>query len=296
MSDIIKRPAETQLPPGIYRDLPRADYDALEAINATQLVAASISGRLWRRRCTQNFSGISEPLIRGRAFAVKCEDPEGWLNRVEIGPTKTVTAKAFVQAIEDTDKDEVILEAHVEQVEAMYQAISEHPVAGALWESDKEREITLVWNCPRTGQLMKARLDWLFPEDGYHVDLKTSGGLSPWSVEASIKRYSYALRMAHYRDGICSTGLDEFGTKYQHLLIFVEPETSYPEVIVRELSTKELDEQRTWIDKGVQNIMTYRKDGIASWMVPDLLRGEEELEGFDEVMDADQIKEDFING
>lgn len=282
--------------PGVYSELPRELYDGIEAINATQLVAASKSGRIWRRGMDASFSGNTEALIRGRAFALKCEDPKGWLDRVEIGPTKTVTAKAFVKAIEETDKEEVILEAHIEQVEAMWRAISEHPVAGSFWESERLRELTLIWKCGATNELMKARLDWLFPDAGYHVDLKTIAGASPWNVERAIRNYSYALRMAHYRDGIAYTGIDEAGTKYQHLLIFVEPEIAYPEVIVREISSKEMDEAKTWISKGVQTIQRARDEGFLDWMVPDLLQGEEELTGFEQEVDGDEIRKEFING
>lgn len=285
-----------EIQPGVYENMPRAEYDAINAINATQLCAASRSGRLWQRKLREDYTADSEPLIRGRAFALKCEDPDGWLDRVEIGPTKTVTAKAFLQAREETDKEEVILESHVDQVEAMYAAIAEHPVAGAMWQFPRKRELTLVWRCTRTRELMKARLDWVFHEHGYHVDLKTAAGLSLWSVEQSIRKYSYALRMAHYRDGLRSTGLDKYGTTYQHLLVFVEPEISYPEVVVREMTAQELDEQATWIEKGVQNILAYRKDGTITWMAPDVVRPEEEIEGFDATVDGNSIKEDFLNG
>lgn len=280
---------------GIYKDLPRHLYDAIDAVNASSIAPASKSGRLYARQVATNFSDNTEALIRGRAFALKCEDPEGWLDRVEVGPTKTVTAKAFLQAIEETDKEEVILEAHIEQVEAMWEAVSQHPVAGQFWDTPRLTELTLIWTCPRTRVLMKGRIDWLFPDAGYHVDVKTIAGCTPWNVERAIKSYSYALKMAHYRDGIVNTGLDEFGTKYEQALLFVEPETLYPEVIVRVLSNSELDEQRTWIEKGVQTINRFKNEGYADWMVPDVLMNEDALDGL-ETMSNEDIAKEFING
>lgn len=99
--------------------------------------------------------------------------------------------------------------------------ILKHPRAKNLLR-DGVRETTLFWDDPETGELCKARPDFVTSK-GHLVDLKTANDASPIAFERAIVNFKYWLQAAHYCAGAKATN-----TAKHDKFIFLVIETSHP--------------------------------------------------------------------
>ena len=74
-----------------------------------------------------------------------------------------------------------------------------------------------------TGQLIKCRCDWLRPDEGICVDLKTCACASPTAFSRDCARFGYGLQEAHYREVLVQAGY----TVEEFVFIAVESEPPY---------------------------------------------------------------------
>jgi PDDEXK-like domain of unknown function (DUF3799) len=65
-----------------------------------------------------------------------------------------------------------------------------------------EPEQAVLWTNPETGELCKARADWV--RENFLTDLKTTADASPAAFARSIVNYRYDLQAAHYLEGFDS--------------------------------------------------------------------------------------------
>lgn len=105
-----------------------------------------------------------------------------------------------------------LLIAEYEQVQAMAEAIRQHPFAGPLFAPDGgQAEVTLVWDDPDTGIRCRARVDWLRnARPGWRLvlpDLKTTTDASPDAIAKSIARFNYHQQDDWYRTAVRACGL-----------------------------------------------------------------------------------------
>lgn len=101
-------------------------------------------------------------------------------------------------------------------VQAMAEALRNHPWAGALFNPERggKPEQSLFWTDAETGVECRARLDWLpdpdrSPRRLVVPDYKTSKAADPVSIGKSLHEYGYARQAAWYLDGIAALGLAE---------------------------------------------------------------------------------------
>lgn len=107
-----------------------------------------------------------------------------------------------------------ILAEELEQVDAMADAILQHPIASVLFDPDRggKPEQSLFWTDPAFGVLRRARLDWL-PEQltasGRLVvpDYKTTVSAEKRAVAKSVAAYGYAQQDDWYRELVLALGL-----------------------------------------------------------------------------------------
>lgn len=125
-----------------------------------------------------------------------------------------------------------LLAADYERVQAMAEAIRQHPVAARLFAPGSGRpEQTLIWRDADTGVMRRAMLDWL-PETvpGRRLivpDYKTCQKADPESIARSVHTYGYHQQGAQYIDGVKTLGLAPDGAA----MVFAFQEKTAPYLV-----------------------------------------------------------------
>jgi hypothetical protein len=139
-----------------------------------------------------------------------------------------------------------------EQVQAMAEAIRQHPIAGPLFAPGSGRaELSIFWTDPATGVRCRVRPDWLKQMPGLTlaVDYKTAKDASPDAVSRAIRDHSYHQQDALYTDGVEAAGLAPDGCRF----IFVFQSKTAPYLItVRELTQQDRDIGRARNEKALR--------------------------------------------
>ncbi|MGW2010946.1 PD-(D/E)XK nuclease-like domain-containing protein [Streptomyces nigrescens] len=131
-----------------------------------------------------------------------------------------------------------LLRHEYEQVEAMADAIRQHPVAGPLFAPGSGvAERSIYWTDPATGIRCRVRPDWLKQLPGLTlcVDLKTCRDANPDAVSKAIRDHGYHQQDPLYIDGIEAAGLAPDGCRF----IFVFQSKTAPYLV----TVRELDQQ-----------------------------------------------------
>ncbi|MDH6709796.1 hypothetical protein P3T27_006545 [Kitasatospora sp. MAA19] len=150
---------------------------------------------------------------------------------VEIKASNYRTAAAQAARDEAYDRGAVpLLPAEWEQVQAMAEAIRQHPVASRLFAPGSGLpEQSLFWVDQATGVWRRARPDWLpYPTGGRLIvpDYKTTVSADPRSIERSVYDYGYYQQDPWYVDGIRSVcGVEDV------VMVFVFQEKTAPYLI-----------------------------------------------------------------
>lgn len=119
-----------------------------------------------------------------------------------------------------------------EQVEAMAEAIRQHPLAGPLFTGGITEQ-SLYWTDPETGITCRCRPDTLkqYPDLTLAVDLKTTKDASPQAISKAIYDYGYYQQDPFYIDGIQAA----LGLPARFVFVFISKTAPYL-ITVRELS------------------------------------------------------------
>lgn len=98
-----------------------------------------------------------------------------------------------------------------EQVQAMAEAIRQHPVAGPLFAPGTGiAERSMYWTDPATGVRCRIRPDWLRQAGEGRliaVDLKTAKAVDPAALQRAVYEHGYHAQAAFYLSGIRAVGL-----------------------------------------------------------------------------------------
>ncbi|MFF7411577.1 PD-(D/E)XK nuclease-like domain-containing protein [Streptomyces lydicus] len=158
-----------------------------------------------------------------------------------------------------------LLRHEYEQVEAMAEAIRQHPIAGPLFAPGSGiAERSIYWTDPETGIRCRVRPDWLKELPGLTlcVDLKTCRDASPDGISKAIRDHGYHQQDPFYIDGIEAAGLAPDGCRF----IFVFQSKTAPYLVtVRELDQQSRDIGRA---KNQRALRTYA-DCMATDTWPD---------------------------
>jgi hypothetical protein len=108
------------------------------------------------------------------------------------------------------DKIPLLTKDH-DMVQAMAEAIRQHPVAGPLFTPGTGlAEQSLFWTDPRTGVRCRCRPDWM-PHRGdgrlVVVDYKTAKAIDEAALQRAVYERGYHAQAAHYLDGVKALGL-----------------------------------------------------------------------------------------
>lgn len=128
-----------------------------------------------------------------------------------------------------------------EQVQAMADAIRQHPLAGPLFTPGSgAAEQSIFWTDPATGVRCRCRPDYLKQLPGLTlcVDYKTTRDASPAAVSKAVRDHGYHQQDALYTDGVEAAGLAPEGCRF--LFVFQSKTAPYL-ITVRELDQQSRD-------------------------------------------------------
>lgn len=124
-----------------------------------------------------------------------------------------------------------------DMVQAMADAIRQHPIAGPLFKpGGGVAEQSIYWTDPATGVRCRVRPDWR--RDSIIVDYKTIKDAAPDTISRAIKDRSYHQQDALYIDGVEAAGLAPDGARF--VFVFQSKVAPYL-VTVRELVDQDRD-------------------------------------------------------
>lgn len=158
---------------------------------------------------------------------------------IDFPDYKKKAAQDERDAAYDADLVPLLAKEH-DQVQAMADAIRQHPIAGPLFTPGTGRaELSIYWTDRDTGVRCRVRPDWLkeMPGLALAVDYKTCRNANPEAVSRAIRDYSYHQQDAFYTDGIWAA-LDPADVRF----VFVFQSKTAPYLItVRELADQDRD-------------------------------------------------------
>lgn len=189
--------------PGFYPNVPEGEYHADPALSSTGLRKVLTTPAHFRAY-TQEEQRDTPALLLGRAVHCAVLEPERYARDYAPAPEvdrRTKAGKATWEQFQADHPHATILKADdAATVEAMAQAVREHPTA-ALLLTEGEPELSAWWEDPETGVPCRARFDWLRRGDALGVDLKTAQDAGPRAFERAIQTHGYHVQAAFYSAG-----------------------------------------------------------------------------------------------
>lgn len=199
---------------GIYRDLPFSEYAAIYALNASGLKEFAKSPAHFKQ--SKIFDSDTQSRRNLRANHTWLLEPHKFFDEYAFveGDGRTKAIKEMKAEIELQGKTPITTPRHY--FDKLRREFDAHPlVADSVMGS--EFELTLVWNCPRTGIKKKGRLDIFNP--AVVSDLKAMSPISDdFALMRQIKKLKYDWQAAHYLEGVAILFGGEF-LPYRHIWI-----------------------------------------------------------------------------
>jgi hypothetical protein len=213
--------------PGVYSDVPSAEYHAWPHASASRLKILRDKSPAHLRWALDHPQEPTQAMIVGEATHYAVLQPALFEERYALftGEKRSNEQKERWAALEAAGKT-VIRESDWTTVLAIREAVQAHPKARAIIEGDAER--SLVWD-DESGVRCQARLDLLSSRTPTIVDLKTTVDASRDAFRKAIWNYGYHIQAAHYLAGARVLGLD-----VRHFVIVaVEKEPPYGVAVYR---------------------------------------------------------------
>lgn len=209
--------------PGLYPDLPEADYHAdpvpggsLSSSGARKLLSTCPARFDYERR---NPPPSTDEFDLGKAFHAAALGVGAETVVVDAKDWRTNAAKE-AKAAAYADGKVPLLAHQAKQVAAMVDAVHRDPLADALL-SKGDAEQSLFWIDERTGIWRRSRLDLIRPD--VIVDVKTCESATEEHIRKAIARYGYHGQADFYLDGAHTLGLGDL----PFLFVFVEKAPPY---------------------------------------------------------------------
>jgi hypothetical protein len=199
--------------PGIYPNIPFADYLAIDAVSNSRLGQLAKSPAHYKANAELE---QTKPLVIGRLVHAGRLEPLSLIQRYAVCPdfhldpgnrtdkgdpsqsTQTKWCKEQVANFGAANwGKEIVSRSWYDEMMAMVTSLDADPLAKEIFNEPGEVELTLVWNDDETGLLCKARLDKISRDR--ITDLKTTPDLSAFT--RAMARYGYHRQGAHYRNG-----------------------------------------------------------------------------------------------
>jgi hypothetical protein len=196
--------------PGIYPDMPIDVYHgdpvpggSLSSSGARKLLDPSCPAIYkWERDNPQPHKREFD-IGHAAHLLVLGDGPE--LEVIDFPDWKKVAARELRDLAYDEGKVPLLTKEH-EQVQAMAEAIRQHPTAGRLFDPEAgTAEQSLFWHDPQFKVWRRARPDWM-PHRGdgrlVVVDYKTCRAADPGALQRAVYEHGYHAQAAWYLDAV----------------------------------------------------------------------------------------------
>lgn len=257
----------------IHYNMSFPDYQAIDALNSGKVRAALKSLRYMRRQEMTPEPDYNYTFEFGKAFAYACEDIQIFHAHCAVGPTKTPTAKAWKEQLEEEPHIVLLTESDYNLVKVMHAAISQDENLKHIL--DGEKELTFTWEDEVTGCAMKGRCDLLVPigPEVYHlIDVKTIADIQKFGWQ--VRDFKYDVQLAMYADGLRHCGKNIL----QVSNLFIEKEQVLPEMYMHTYNDEQLSNAWDRYQMSVKSIKDARSTGVYSGYTPPI--NKDSLTGF----------------
>ncbi len=200
-----------KLEPGIYEDVPFADYLQWDAVSNSKLSLLAKSPRHFKlgyfKEATPAMQlgqlyhcGVLEPLMFADRYAICPDYHLDAENCTATGAASRSTATKYVKdRVEEftqlADGRDIVTKEWYRDTIELVRELNENAAANLLLNSPGHRELSIVWE--EDGILCKARIDKI--TKSAIIDLKSTGIIEAFTK--SIGRFGYHRQMAHYQAG-----------------------------------------------------------------------------------------------
>jgi len=190
-------------PPGVYENIPFAEYLLWEAMNKSSLWAMRKSPAhfRWERDHPRKSTG---PMDKGTLLDTLLFEGEAALDKkAMLRPGGHGNAKIVREAHTEAEITGRILvtEADLAILKLRVQNIKEHPKAAELLEAC-EKQLSIVWIDPHTSVLCKSRIDLTETNGPRVADLKHTRNAEVTYFRRDIPRFGYQIQAALNIDGL----------------------------------------------------------------------------------------------
>jgi len=262
----------------IFKDITFKQYLALPGFNSSLLKGYSVNPRHGFFKQTQKFSGSRAMNIGTLAHCLILEGEDALHKLIntefvtEGFPINETSGKPFGSgtktwaAWESTQPvgTKVMLPDDLQHIEALCQAVCDHPVASNLLSRCSFRETAITWKCHYTGEMMKALLDGF--GKGVSMDLKTfARPLTMSALERVMYDFKYHLQFSMYRDGLEA---NNYETEFH--AIFVQS-TEEHDVACCRISDDTMEQGRADYIQAIANFHLARQSRVKTGAFPNIV-------------------------
>jgi exodeoxyribonuclease VIII len=195
--------------PGIYHDIPNAEYHASPGASSTALKKLRQSPAHYRAYMAEQRKE-TDALRFGQLIHTAVLEPEKFDSTVAVGPDCAKNRKEWKEFAAEHEGMDLIKKSEAETIMAMVEQVHSHPKAKALLVPGAgQAEVSAYWTDERSGEFGKCRPDF-WRHDGIIIDYKSTTDASPEAFAKAIWNYGYHISAGHYLDG-CAAAIRQSG-------------------------------------------------------------------------------------
>ena len=246
--------------PQVIEGLTHEEYAKIDAEHSGVLQRALVSPLAYRVAKDQEAAGVDEDrdcLRLGRAIHTAALEPKLFARLYVCWSGGRRAGKEWDAYVADAESRgaTILKEDQLDQAVAMAKAVRSHPIAGPLVTAPGRSELTIVWTHPRTGVLIKCRLDRLLLS-AVLLDLKSTRDPKPARFASQAAGMGYHIQMALYSDAVAAAGLGAVATK----IVAVQSAAPF-DVVVYSLDEELLTAARFEYERALDLIVECRSSG-----------------------------------
>ena len=202
MTGALAADKKTELAPGRI-DLPADQYHSDRSAVSKSWLDRIDRSPAHLRAYLDGHSEDTPALLLGRLVHTAVLEPDLLSDQFVTKPTdinrRTNAGKAEYAEWEKANAEKsIITDDQMTLATAMRDSVRQNKAARALLTTG-DAEQTVVWRNDDTGELCKARADWL--RENVIVDVKTTEDARPDAFSRSIANYRYDVQTSHYEEG-----------------------------------------------------------------------------------------------
>ena len=211
--------------PGIYAKVSHEDYLAIKAESRSGIANFREAPEKYLKPSTS----ISDAMTLGTQYHAYVFEPQSFKDRFVCGDVteKGIRGKAFRAQQEEHGIEYVYRPKDLEQIEAMYEALSKYKKAHSILANENPKELTVIFHHAESDLICKVKIDILINDAGWIIDLKTTRDARRDKFKWSIRDYNYDLQSGFYVMACQATK----GLEHVNNFAIVAQEKEYPYMV-----------------------------------------------------------------